>query len=434
MLNNTLTINKMARQRKPELEEERQSPVITSLLDLDHYKLTMGQFVFNRYPDVPVKYAFKNRTKVRLADIIDERDLKRELDAVQGLEATTPEINYLRTLKNNGKRLLSEDYLNFLGNLKLPDYNLKSKDGNFQIEFPGKWSEAIYWETLTLSIMNELYYRVLTKNFDKEQMSNLYQTGKQRLDEKIEILKQTPDIRYLEFGTRRRFSKAWQDYVVRRLKQETPGQMTGTSNVYLAMKYGLDPKGTMAHELFMIMPGIMHKNDDEIRASHNQVLKEWWDEYGYDLSIALTDTYGSDFFFKDMTKEQAEKWKGFRQDSGNPELFGNKQIKFYEEREIDPRKKLFVPSDGLDLEKIKGIQDKFRGRIIPVYGWGTNLTNDLGLDSLSIVVKAAEANGHGTVKLSDNPAKAMGSKEDVERFMRIFEYDPTKYEYVRCKY
>ncbi len=418
-----------------ELEEERQSPVITSLLDLDHYKLTMGQFVFNRYPDVPVKYSFKNRTKkVKLAEIVDEKDLRIELDAVQGLKATAKELDYLRTLKNNGKRLFSEDYLQFLRNLELPDYKLETENRDFKLEFPGKWAEAIYWETLTLSIMNELYYRALTKNFDKEQMRGLYKTGKQRLDAKSKLLRQISDIRILEFGTRRRFSKAWQDYVVRKLKQETPEQLTGTSNVYLAMKYGLSPRGTMAHELFMIMPGIMHRNDDEIRASHNQVLREWWDEYGYDLSIALTDTYGSDFFFKDMTQEQAEEWKGLRQDSGSPELFGEGQIKFYQEKDVDPRKKLFVPSDGLWLERIIDIQNKFRGKIIPVYGWGTNVTNDLGLDSLSIVVKAAEANGYGTVKLSDNPAKAMGSKEDVERFMRIFEYDPSKYEYEECKY
>jgi nicotinate phosphoribosyltransferase len=164
------------------------------------------------------------------------------------------------------------------------------------------------------------------------------------------------------------------------------------------------------------------------------VLAEWWDEYGHDLSIALTDTYGSDFFFKDMTREQALQWKGLRQDSGDAIAFGNKQERFYKEKGIDPRGKLFVPSDGLCLETITDIQSKYRGRMLPVYGWGTNLTNDLGLASLSIVVKAVESNGFGTVKLSDNPAKAMGKPKDVARFMRIFEYDPTKYEYVRCRY
>ncbi len=200
--------------------EGKDKPAITSLLDLDHYKLTMGQFVFDRYPDVPVKYTFKNRTNIRLADVIPEKTLRNELDAIRELKATPIELNYLRTLKNNGKKLFNEDYLNFLGKVKLPDYNLNIKDGNFDIEFPGKWKEAIYWETLTLSVMNELYYRNLTKNFDKDQMDNLYQTGKQRLDQKIRTLNEFPDIKYLEFGTRRRFSKTWQDYVVKTLKEK----------------------------------------------------------------------------------------------------------------------------------------------------------------------------------------------------------------------
>ncbi len=417
-----------------EMRAVRQGPIINSLFDLDHYKLTMGQFVFNRYPDVPVKYAFNNRTKFKLAEVIDERDLRRELDAVQELKVQPDEIAFLRTLRNNGKPLFSEGYLNFLANVKLPPYTLEVRDGNFKMEFPGRWSEAIYWETLTLSIVNELYYKALIKDYASGQIEDLFKEGNKRLDSKITTLSDFPDIRFLEFGTRRRFSRAWQDYIVKRLKQETPTQMTGTSNIHLAMKYDLKPQGTMAHELFMVMSGIMHRNDDEIRASHNQVLTEWWDEYGVGLSVALTDTYGTDFFFKDITQQQAEDYKGMRQDSGNPNLFGNRQVQFYQKRGIDPKQKFFVPSDGLTLETVTQIQDEFRGRIIPVYGWGTNLTNDLGFPPLSIVVKAVEANGFGTVKLSDNPAKAMGSKEDIERFMRIFEYDPDKYAYERCRY
>ena len=415
-------------------EQERQEPIITSFLDSDQYKFTMGQFAFRRYPDVPVKYRFKNRTKVKLADVIDEKDLRTELESLQNLKPTAEELDYLRTLKNNGERLFGKDYLSFLETISLPNYNLKTKNGNFQIEFSGPWSKSIYWETPTLSIMNELYYRGLTKNFDKEQLNDLYEIGKLRLDAKIDLLNQNPNIRFLEFGTRRRFSKAWQDYVVKRLKEGVPKQLIGTSNVYLAMKYGLPPTGTKAHEMFMIMSGIMHENDDEIRASHNQVLKEWWDEYGYGLSVALTDTYGSDFFFKDMSQEQAEDYKGLRQDSGGIESFGNKQIKFYKSKGINPQEKLMVPSDGLDIEKIIDTEDKFEGRIRKAYGWGTNLTNDLGLASLSIVVKATESCGYGTVKLSDNPAKAMGKPEDIARFMKIFEYDPSKYEYEVCRY
>ncbi|VVB78006.1 Nicotinate phosphoribosyltransferase [uncultured archaeon] len=409
-------------------------PIITSVLDTDHYKLTMGQFVFNRYKDVPVKYAYKNRTDIKLAEIINEKDLREELDSVRELKAKPEELDYLRTQKNNGKRLFNEDYLNFLASLRLPNYNLEKRDGQFKIEFPGKWSEAIYWETPSLAIKNELYYRALIKNFSKEELENLYNTGNQRLDYKLNIINENSGLKYIEFGTRRRFSKLWQDHVLKRMLEENPEQLVGTSNVFLAMKYGLKPSGTMAHELFMVMSGIMHKNDDEIRASHNQVLTEWWDEYGYDLSIALTDTYGSDFFFKDMTQKQAEDYKGCRQDSGVPKIFTDKQIRFYEEKNIDPRKKLFVPSDGLCVDKMVDLHNTYRGKILQVAGWGTNATNDLGIKALSQVTKATEANGYGTVKLSDNPAKATGSKEDIERFMKIFEYDPAKYKFERCTY
>ena len=395
----------------------------------------MGQFVFHRYPNVPVKYAFTNRTKsVSLADVIDEKDLRRELDFVQQLKPTKEEINYLRSLKNNGEQLCKEDYLNFLGEVQLPNYSLKKEDGNFQLEFEGPWKTAIYWETMALSVMNELYYQSLMKEMNPEQIENIYTTGKRNLEEKIKILQENPEVVFMEFGTRRRFSRDWQEYVVRRFKEAVPNQITGTSNVSLAMKTGLAPRGTMAHELFMIMSGIMHGSDDEIRASHNQVLREWWDEYGYDLSIALTDTYGSEFFFNDFSKKQAEDWKGLRQDSGVPGYFLKKQLQFYGDRNIDSRKKIFAPSDGLELGKILLLHNQSRGKIIQLPGWGTNATNDMGLKTLSMVVKAVESCGYGTVKLSDNPAKTMGKREDVKRFMKIFEYDPSKYQMEECKY
>ena len=341
----------------------------------------------------------------------------------------------MRGLKNNGGALFAEDYLKFFKNLQMPGYKLKKLDGQFAIEFEGPWASAIYWETLALSAMNELYYKALTKNLSKEEVQGFYLEGDRRLEEKIKLLNDNPGTKFIEFGTRRRFSQAWQEHVVDKMKQGLEyNQMIGTSNVYLAMNNGIRPSGTQAHETFMIMSGIMHGSDDEIRASHNQVLKEWWDEYGNDLSIALTDTYGSEFFFKDMTQEQAKKWKGLRQDSGNPVAFANKQIQFYQEKGIDPKTKLFVPSDGLEAKTIIGLTNEFGRRIPTVAGWGTSLTNDLGLKSLSLVVKAVESNGYGTVKLSDNPAKTMGKPEDVARFMRIFEYNPAAYTLEECKY
>ena len=175
----------------------------------------------------------------------------------------------------------------------------------------------------------------------------------------------------------------------------------------------------------MIFSGIFHGSDEEIRASHQKVLDIWWQEYGEPLSIALTDTYGSDFFFRDFTEEQAQNWRGLRQDSGDSIMFGEKAIAFYNRLGIDPREKLIVFSDGLDIRKIVEIAERFTGRIKVAFGWGTNLTNDLGLKPLSLIVKAIEANGYRTVKLSDNLAKAMGDKEDIDRFIKIFEYSNT---------
>jgi nicotinate phosphoribosyltransferase len=186
------------------------------------------------------------------------------------------------------------------------------------------------------------------------------------------------------------------------------------------MIHGLVPMGTSAHELYMVMSGIMHESDDLIRASHNQVLQDWWELYGWGLSVAVTDTYGSEFFFRDMDREQARVWKGLRHDSGDPFEFGERAIGFYEGLGIDPREKLIIFSDGLELETILALSERFQGRVKLSFGWGTNLTNDLGFDPISIVVKAIEADGRRTVKLSDNLAKATGTQEDIQRFRRIF--------------
>ena len=184
--------------------------------------------------------------------------------------------------------------------------------------------------------------------------------------------------------------------------------------------------------MYMVLSRLFGDSDEAIRGSHNRVLREWWDEYGASLSIALTDTYGTDFFFKDMTEEQARLWKGLRHDSGDPFAFGEKAIAFYEGYGIDPRDKLLIFSDGLEIETICAIADRFAGRIRVTFGWGTNLTNDLGFPPLSLVVKVVEACGHRTVKLSDNLAKATGSPRDIERFKRIFRYVDTVSQ--ECKY
>ena len=409
-------------------------PIIESLLDADFYKFTMGQVVFHRYRDVPVKYAFINRTKkVCIPDFVDERELRAELDHVRTLRFTKSELHYLRGTNEYQERMFAEDYLQFLAELQLPEYTLEKADGQYRLKFPGKWSETIYWETLALSIINELYYLYFMRKLSRFERDKVRAEGIKRLAEKMEILKKRPDITFTDFGTRRRFSGEWQGYVVGTLAEELPlTQFRGTSNVYLAAKHSLLPMGTDAHERGMALSGIFHGSDDEIRASHNKVLRDWWDEYGEGLSIALTDTYGTDFFFSDMTQEQARNWKGLRQDSGDPLLWTDKAIAFYQRHRLDAREKMGVYSDGLDINLIIKIADYRPGEIRKTFGWGTNLTNDLGFPTLSLVVKLMESNGYGTVKLSDNLAKALGRPEDIERFKRIFGHTVT--EYKECRY
>lgn len=406
--------------------------IIHSLLDIDFYKLTMAQVAWKHFRNVPVVYGFKNRTSsVELAKYIKEEDLIREFAAARELRFTDEEIDFLRSSRHISRGLFCEEFLEFLKNLKLPPVQANIKNGQFQIEAGGAWPEAIFWETIILGIVNELYYRSLEKS-GAFNLPNAYAEGASRLAEKIKILQDRPGVKIIEFGTRRRFSRDWQKHVLGELAQNIPNQLIGTSNTMLAKEFNLRPIGTFAHEMYMVFSGIFSKTDETIRASHNKVLELWWQEYGEPLSIALTDTYGSDFFFSDFTLEQAKKWRGLRQDSGDPIVFGEKAIAFYKRLGIDPREKMIVFSDGLDINAIVKIADHFAGRIQIAFGWGTNLTNDLGLKALSLVVKVAEANGFKTVKLSDNLAKATGHPADIERFKRIFgytgaEFQPTTY-------
>lgn len=410
------------------------NPIIESPLDTDIYKHTMGQFVFLHYSNVQVRYAFKNRTKdVKLGKLIDAGRLREELDHVRTLSYNNTELHYLRGTNEYQERMFAEPYLEFLKGLKLPDYDLEIKDDEIKLEFAGKWPEAIYWEVPALSIVNELYTRAVMAPLSRFEKELVYAEGRRRLAEKIEVLRKRPNrITFVDFGTRRRFNRDWQCYVIGVLMEELPNQFRGTSNVKLAMDMGLVPMGTSAHELNMVMTAVMHGSDEKIRLSQNKVLKDWWDQYGWGLSIILPDTYGSKFTFDTVTVEQARNWKGFRHDSGPPQRFTKWVLEFYKKHDIDAKEKLLIFSDGLRVETMSGVADYIHNRIRYTFGWGTDLMNDLGIKPVSIVVKPVEANGIGLVKLSDNPAKAIGKPEDIKEAIRIFGYDGGVYE--KCVY
>ncbi len=390
--------------------------IIQSLLDTDFYKYTMGQYAWKYYPNVKVKYAFINRTKVKLANHVIITDLIEELDQVRNLKLTMDELNYLNSLN-----IFSKDYLNFLSILKMPPVYVSEKDKELVIETEGTWCEAIFWETFILSIVNEMHYR----SYGNTPIGYLG-ILQDNLVSKIDKIKANP-FKFVEFGTRRRFSTDIQGTVLNMLENSLYDEqaLVGTSNVFLAKNLNLQPVGTMAHELPMVLAGLHDENLYTLEHSHDKMLSQWYFMYGEELSIALTDTFGTDFFFKDFTKEKAEQWKGLRQDSGDPIEFGEKAIKFYEEKGIDPKTKLIIFSDGLNIDKIYEIEKAFKGRINTTYGWGTNLTNDVGAKPLSIVVKATIANGKKLVKLSDNTAKALGDPKVIEKYKRAFGYEST---------
>lgn len=393
--------------------------IIESLLDTDFYKFTMGQLAYHRYPGVPVRYRLIVRTRgAALAEVIDEDRLREALDGIRSLRLTADESAYLAAHEIEGRKTFAPDYLSYLEGLRLPPYELRREGSDFHLEFAGTWEEAIYWETPALATVSELYFGALAKRRGWPWRER----GRENLEQKVRALKAHPDITFVDFGTRRRFSRPWQEELTARLIEALPSQLIGTSNVSIAKAYGIRPVGTFAHELFMAVAGVMHPRDADIRKSHRRVLDDWWDEYGSGLAIALTDTYGSDFFFRDMTDAAAQNWRGLRQDSGDPIAFGEKAIAFYRARGIDPRDKILLFSDGLDVRSMIDISRHFAGRIRVSFGWGTNLTNDVGLEPISMVIKLVEAAGHPTVKLSDNLAKATGDPGAVERFKRIFGY------------
>jgi nicotinate phosphoribosyltransferase len=418
---------------------KKDKPIITSLTQTDFYKFTMGQVIHQKYHDVPVTFGLKNRTKgVKLGKIIDIGRLREELDHVRTIKGLNKsELHYLRGTNEYQTRMFGEPFLDFLGSLQLPDYHLEKRDDEIILEFEEGWSGSMSWEIPGLIITNTLYGEALMKPLTRFEQEAVYAEGIRRLYEKIKILKANPQITFSEFGTRRAFSPEWQERVVQALAEELePTQFLGTSNTFLAMKHALLPMGTSAHEMYMVLGALMGKQSDEaLYASVSEVLQDWWDAYGVGLSIALPDTFGSDSFFKIISPAQARRWKGLRQDSGDPIAFGEKTIAFYKQCGFTPEEtagKVIVFSDGLELPKMIELEKHFRGRIKTTFGWGTNLTNDVGFPPLSIVIKVIEAAGQSAVKLSDNPAKSMGSPEEVERYKRVFGYGV--HERSECKY
>ena len=402
-------------------------PIVRSLIDTDFYKLLMCQSIFRNKPNTRVTFSLINRTKnVRLADLIDEGELREQLDHIKGLRLTRGESTWLRGNTFYGKRqMFRSDFMEWFENLRLPDYHLERKDGQYELTFEGLWPEVMLWEIPALSVLMELRGRAALNRMGKFELQVLYARAMTKLWQKIERLRNIEGLRIADFGTRRRHSFLWQDWCVQAMVEGLGDKFVGTSNCLIAMKRDIEAIGTNAHELPMVYSALAN-TDAELAKAPYQVLADWHEEHDGNLRIILPDTYGSPGFLRNAPDWLAG-WTGIRIDSGDPATGAEAAIEWWRARGEDPRQKLIIFSDGLDTAEIETLYKQFVGRVKVSFGWGTNLTNDFRglvsdgwLDAFSLVCKAVEADGHPTVKLSDNPNKAMGPAHEIERYKRVF--------------
>ncbi|MGI2032972.1 nicotinate phosphoribosyltransferase [Rhizobium panacihumi] len=404
-------------------------PIIRSLIDTDFYKLLMLQMIWKLYPQTDATFSLINRTtRVRLADEIDEGELRDQLDYARSLRLTKKEMIWLAGNSFYGRKQIFEpEFLTWLAAYQLPEYELSKRDGQYELTFHGRWVDTTMWEIPALAIINELRSRAALRSLGYFTLDVIYARAKAKMWEKVQRLRELPGLRISDFGTRRRHSFLWQRWCVEALKEGVGPGFTGTSNVLLAMDSDLEAVGTNAHELPMVMAALAD-SDDELRAAPYNIMKDWNRLYGGNLLIALPDAFGTAAFLRDAPEWVAD-WTGFRPDSAPPIEGGEKIIQWWQKMGRDPRQKMLIFSDGLDVDAIIDTYRHFEGRVRMSFGWGTNLTNDFagcapttidGLKPISVVCKVKDANGRPAVKLSDNPHKATGDASEVQRYLKIF--------------
>jgi nicotinate phosphoribosyltransferase len=404
-------------------------PIVRSLLDTDFYKLLMLQMIWGIHRDTEVVFSLVNRTKrVRLAEEIDEGELRDQLDHARTVRFSKKEMIWLAGNKFYGRTdIFKSDFLAWLADFQLPPYELEKVDGQLELSFPGKWTHASMWEIPALAIISELRSRAALKAYGRFTLDVLYARAKAKLWGKVERLRELPGLRISDFGTRRRHGHLWQRWCVEALKEGLGPSFIGTSNVLLAMDSDLEAIGTNAHELPMGFAALA-ANDDELHRAPYEVLKAWERYYGGNLLVVLPDAFGTAAFLRDAPDWVAN-WTGFRPDSSPPIEGGERIIRWWKEKGVDPRDKLIVFSDALDADTIEKTYRHFEGRVRMSFGWGTNLTNDFrgcapspnpGLEAISLVCKLAEVEGRPAVKLSDNLEKAVGRPDEIERYLRVF--------------
>ncbi|MCF7528768.1 nicotinate phosphoribosyltransferase [Neisseria lisongii] len=390
------------------------APIIQSLLDTDLYKFTMLQVILHQFPQTHSVYEFRCRnqeTDYPLAEI--QQELEWELDALCQLRFQEDELDYLRSL-----RFIRSDFVDYLELFQLKRRFVKispDEQGRLNIRIEGPMVQAMFFEIFILAIVNELYFRRL-------ETPEILAEGERRLQIKVaqlhEIAKQQnpadPPFVISDFGTRRRYTRVWQEHVVRTLLAAEPDIVRGTSNVYLAKKLNITPIGTMAHEFLQAFQAL----DVRLRNFQKAALEAWVHEYRGDLGIALTDVVGMDAFLVDFDLYFAKLFDGLRHDSGDPYIWGDKAYRHYQKLKIDSRTKMLTFSDGLNIEKSWALHQYFKDRFKTSFGIGTNLTNDLGHTPLNIVLKLVECNRQSVAKLSDSPGKTMTNNRTFLAYLR----------------
>lgn len=413
----------------------RIDPIVRTLLDTDFYKFLMVQLIRVVAPDVRATFSLVNRSRsVKLAAIIDERELRDQLDHARSIRFQKNELIWLAGNTFYGVRhIFSADFLDWLAAFRLPEYRLeRTPDGQYELTFEGPWAETSMWEIPALAIVNELRARAAMKGMSRFELDVLYARAKAKIWAKIERLRalerDVGAVPIAEFGTRRRHGFLWQKWCVEALKEGLGASFLGTSNVKHAMDSALEAIGTNAHELPMVYAALA-EDDDALRAAPWRVLEDWARMYHGNLLVILPDAFGTTAFLRDAPDWAAD-WKGVRPDSKEPIAAADEILAWWQARGRDPRDKLIVLSDGMDIDTIEASARHLAGRCRISFGWGTHLTNDFrgcapagshpDLDAISLVCKVVAADGRPAVKLSDNPEKAIGPADEVARYRRVF--------------
>lgn len=379
--------------------------LINSLLDTDLYKITMGQAVYRQYDNYDVGYQFINRANTPFPDGFKNK-LEDQINQLAELRVNQDETDYLRQRCGH---YLKRGYLDWFANYQFnPDeVKVSQTGGELKVDIEGPWYRTIYWEVPLMALVSELYF---------SETSQMPIAGwERRAQEKAKTLLDH-SVRFADFGTRRRFSHGVQEQVVNILKQNAGRSFIGTSNVDLARRHDLSPVGTFAHEWVMAHAGIFGN-----KSANKRALEAWKNEYHGNLGIALSDTFTTDTFLKDFSEESSKLYDGARQDSGSPTEWVDKLIRHYQSFTpmIDPLSKTAVFSDGLNIDKVLEIENYCQGRIKTLYGIGTNLTNDVGVTPLNMVVKLRYIKPAGAdqktwvCKISDDPSKASGDPQAI---------------------